>query len=374
MNIGLNFFSPVHGGGFNTYNQNIIMGILEEDKNQYFIFINKSSKKTFPIPNYSNITIIEIKNKFSGTLLRQTWNQLILPVYVLLKKINILFCPTNIVPIILKLSKVKLMLVHHTNLPWLYPEDVPGSKLILFFQKLIIKGSFYASHKIVVDSDTASKELIDKFPDLEPKIKIILLGVDRERFSINNRLLDDKNKLPGNYFLSISGAVKYHCLKELVIAFEKFKTSNKNAPSLILISKKLDNEYFIELEKLVLQSPFNKEIYLLEDIESSLIPALYANANLYIFTSYCEVFGFTNLEAMCCETPVLTSNTSALPEICGDAAIYFDPRNSNDIFKKINQVYNDKDLKKDLIEKGKRQVKKYSWEATCKETRLLFFE
>ena len=74
---------------------------------------------------------------------------------------------------------------------------------------------------------------------------------------------------------------------------------------------------------------------------------------------------------MCCGIPVLTAKESALPEICGDAAIYFDPKNPDDICNKIVKVYFDEKLKKELVFKGKNQIIKYSWENTCKKTREL---
>ena len=115
----------------------------------------------------------------------------------------------------------------------------------------------------------------------------------------------------------------------------------KDKATPLLISKNLDSKYFKEVNDLVSTINCSEKIILVED--SGFLPAIYNNAELYIFSSYCEVFGFTNLEAMSCGLPVLTSNKSALPEICGDAALYFNPHDPIDIANKIsNLFFNDK--------------------------------
>ena len=93
-----------------------------------------------------------------------------------------------------------------------------------------------------------------------------------------------------------------------------------------------------------------------------------SNAELYIFPSICEVFGLTNIEAMSCGITVLTSKLSSMPEVCGDAAEYFDPNDIRDIKNKItNLFYND--LKKiDLVRKGNIRANELSWDTTAKNT------
>ena len=68
------------------------------------------------------------------------------------------------------------------------------------------------------------------------------------------------------------------------------------------------------------------------------------------------------------KAPVVSSNATCLPEISGDAALYFDPKDIKDMAEKIDSVISDESLRKDLIQKGQRQLKKYSWEKTAQET------
>lgn len=96
------------------------------------------------------------------------------------------------------------------------------------------------------------------------------------------------------------------------------------------------------------------------------------NAKAYAFPSLMEGFGLPPLIAMQHGTPVVSSNTSCMPEILGDAARYFDPKNIDAMAAKINEVLTNEPLRQDLIKKGYVQVKKYSWEKTARETHAVY--
>ena len=374
MRIAFNMVSPAHGGGFLTYNTNILKGLLDEnDNNEYYVFTNEELIGSYAIPISNNIHLTTISEKYSRMIPRYIWMQTILPIYILRRKIDVLFSPMNIMPILLKFFNIRSVLVIHSNLPWLYPKDVPGNKLKLLIQKLFTNLSIKISDKIIVDSKTAKKELTRIFPTIIDKTIDIYLGLDKNRFIkkkgsvelLNNKIDINKDK----YFLSISGAWRYHCLKELIIAYDNFRHEYKKGPKFLLITKNTDQQYFNELNEVMITRNFSEDIILIEDIDSDLIPLIYSNADLYIFSSYCEVFGFTNLEAMSCGVPVLTSNKSAMPEICGEAALYFNPSDPVDIKNKIVNLYSNTNLKREMIMKGYKRVNKYSWEDTCAKTK-----
>ena len=89
---------------------------------------------------------------------------------------------------------------------------------------------------------------------------------------------------------------------------------------------------------------------------------------MYLFSSYSEVFGLTTLEAMNFNIPVLVSNSSALPEINGEAPIYFELNNQSDFVKKLNNAITDEDLRKKMIIKGTENLKRFDWKNTVVET------
>jgi glycosyltransferase involved in cell wall biosynthesis len=93
---------------------------------------------------------------------------------------------------------------------------------------------------------------------------------------------------------------------------------------------------------------------------------LFKNATLYVFPSLSEGFGIPPLEAMAYKLPVLASNKTAIPEVCGDAAIYFDPTNKNDIAEKILSTIDNEELKNKLIKNGLERNKLFSWKDSAK--------
>ena len=99
---------------------------------------------------------------------------------------------------------------------------------------------------------------------------------------------------------------------------------------------------------------------------------LYQNALAYIFPSMYEGFGLPPLEAMARGVPVVSSSATSLPEILGEAALYFNPLDVNDMAEKIKKALLDEGLRNNLIEKGFEQIKKYSWQKMAEETLKIY--
>ena len=118
-----------------------------------------------------------------------------------------------------------------------------------------------------------------------------------------------------------------------------------------------------------LQNQIKKDkVITINNIESNKLPNFYKHSQLYVFSSYCEVFGLTSLEAMAQGCPVLISNTSALPEINNTASDYFDPDNTTDIKNKIKKILIDENHKSNLIKNGKEHIKKFTWKNNVEKT------
>jgi len=125
--------------------------------------------------------------------------------------------------------------------------------------------------------------------------------------------------------------------------------------------------------KKIIEDGLDYELVLItEFVSEKELDKLYKNAALYVFPSLSEGFGLPPLEAMARGVPVVSSNAACLPEILGDAALYFDPLDIDDMARQIKKALLDKNLRKKLIKKGFEQIKKYSWKKMAEETLRLY--
>ncbi len=123
-----------------------------------------------------------------------------------------------------------------------------------------------------------------------------------------------------------------------------------------------------EFEHALADSPARDRIDWREFVPDAAMPALYSNADALVFASFAEGFGLPPLEAMACGTPVVTSNASSLPEICGDAALFVDPNDVDSIFDATRRVLSDRELAKSLCARGLERAKLYTWKHCAEET------
>ena len=130
----------------------------------------------------------------------------------------------------------------------------------------------------------------------------------------------------------------------------------------------LDKEYYEFIIKLMKILNLEKQITIIPGLSNEFLQEIYSNAHLYLFVSSCEVFGLTSLEAMSCNTPVLVSNSSALPEINADGSLYFQIDNQDDFINKLEIIVNNNDVRKTLLIKANKNIQRFKWKKTVDET------
>jgi glycosyltransferase involved in cell wall biosynthesis len=119
-----------------------------------------------------------------------------------------------------------------------------------------------------------------------------------------------------------------------------------------------------ELANCIQRNRVTESVYFAGRVPEAQLPSLYRSAEALVFASLYEGFGLPVLEAMACGTPVITSNTTALPEVAGDAAVLVDPTSVDQIAEAMGRINRDSSLRKSLRSKGLIQAKRYSWEST----------
>ena len=372
MTIAIDFVGTNLGSGTKTYNINFCNQLTSIDLTQNIkIFICKNYLKEIEreINENNQIEYIIKPNFLSITFLRLLWMQFIFPFQLKLMGVKKLYSPMNFSPLITKLLNIKVILCLHSNLPWVYFDLMPGNLVRNFITRKMMELSIKSCDLLIVDSHFAKKEIIEILKLDLKKIEVVYLNINNKYFSsIDNKKIIKNFNYESKYILSVMSCVRYHNIINLLKAYRKLTRDLDFNIKLVLVLQILDKNYFLEIEKFIKSNFTENQIVIFSNLSSDNLPNLYRYAELYIFTSYCEVFGLTSLEAMSQKTPVVISNKSSLPEINGNAAIYFDPDDVSEIANSLKMTLIDNSLKQKLIEEGIAQLKKYNSKDNIKKT------
>ena len=168
------------------------------------------------------------------------------------------------------------------------------------------------------------------------------------------------------YILFISTIEPRKNITALITAFNYLKQKYKIEHNLVLIGKK--GWRYEPIFQAIAESTYQNYIYHLDYLSDDLVALFYTLAEVFVYPSHYEGFGLPVLEAMKLGTPVITANSSSLPEVVGDAGLLINPDDPIELAEAILQVISNSQLQQDLIIKGQKRAEKFSWHKTAKET------
>ena len=268
-----------------------------------------------------------------------------------------IFHPTYYNPYFLKYLKGKpFIIMAHDTIHETFPEIINLIDKTLDHKK----ATLYKARLIIANSHNTKNDLIRLYNIPSEKIEVVYLAA-----SINKSLASSilKVDLPEKYILFVGNRDFYKNFNNFILAIEPLLRENKD---LFLICA--GGSVFTNEEKKFFNSKELENKIMYKSADDVALATLYANALAFIFPTLYEGFGIPALEAMNCDCPVVMSNTSSLPEVGGEAAIYFDPNNTDDMRDKIVSVIFNSDLRNELIMKSSIQRQKFSFEKTAKQT------
>lgn len=354
--------------GVETYIYYLIKYISKLDsENNYILFANAKKDQSRHIPDFGrkNITIIQtnIPNKILNIgLLYFNYPKLDRLLEKKLKlKIDAFIFP-DLRPYALSKKTASIQTVH--DLCFEHFPKFFSLKSRLWFKLLQPKKLINKANHVIAVSNSTKKDLINTYKISASKIEVIYEGIDDQFTAGINDLtwIDIRSKyhLPENYLLFLSTLEPRKNLKNLLLAFEEYKLSN-NSTKLVLVGKE-HPDIFSKL-----QIPPSKDIIQTGFISEAEKPYFYKHAKALVYPSYFEGFGLPLLEAMKCDTPIITSNNSSMPEIAGKCAIYIDPNDTKTILEALRKIENPEEQKK-LAANCHLQIKKFSWNECAKST------
>lgn len=249
------------------------------------------------------------------------------------------------------------------------------------FKKLFTGYSIKAmakADKIITISEKTKEDLIKytKIPD--EKIKTIYLGVDSKFQVLTDETIQKLKKeysLPPNFILYLGSEQSRKNFIFLIKSFYYLKKRYNLKIKLVKVGRpQIDKKQRQKTFELIKKLNLTNDIIFIDYIPEKDLTTLYNAANLFVYPSLYEGFGLPPLEAMACGTPVITSNTSSLPEVVGNAGIMIDPKNIQELTDAMYNVLKNPELEKELSKKGLKRAKMFSWEKTAKETLKVYEE
>ncbi len=228
-----------------------------------------------------------------------------------------------------------------------------------------------ATHIIAI-SECTRRDLTGAYSVPQEKITVIREAAD-PRFRPQSpeavEAVRVRYGLPKRYLLSLGTIEPRKNLTRLLTAFEAVYNDGLT-DGLVIVGRRgwLYGDFFARLE----QSPARDVVFFPGYAPDEDLPALYAGAQALALPSLYEGFGLPVLEAMACGTPVACSDTSSLPEVAGEAGLYFDPGDVESITDALRHLLNDADLRSDLRRRGFEQAAKFSWDRVAAETEAIY--
>jgi glycosyltransferase involved in cell wall biosynthesis len=230
---------------------------------------------------------------------------------------------------------------------------------------------------IVAISENTKRDLIELCNVPEEKILVILSAIDEQykvlaENDLKLKRVQQKFNLPDRFVLYLGTIEPRKNIESLIIAYEDFRHQHQNYTNIKLVVAGGRGWKSKPIYKKIAQSKYKDDIILTGYVDNQDKVALYNLAEVLVYPSFYEGFGFQPLEAMACGAPVICSFSSSLPEVVGNAAILIDPYNSTQITQALEQVLLDTELKNSLIAKGKEQAAKFGWNEVAGEYLELF--
>lgn len=269
-------------------------------------------------------------------------------------------------PLVLPTGGKKIVTVH--DLFFLDSPGQSGSEAGKFFFRRLA-GSLGQADGIITFSRFVRDEIVTRFGTDSARIKIIPHGLDPKfQEEIVPSELEEarhKHRLPASFLLFVGALEPRKNLPRLLKALKIVHLHGLKIPLVLVGPQGQDsNRLQAKADELGLSSWIRMTGYL----DQKDVRHVYRLAEALVFPSLCEGFGFPPLEAMASGLPVIASSAPAIPEVCRDAAVYFQPDSPEEMAEKIISVLEDSRAKKELIVKGRQRAAAFSWEKAAGET------
>ncbi len=364
MRIGLNllYLIPDTVGGTETYARGLLYGLRNvESKYEFIVFLNQEASAMFKTEIFPFDTVVCPVNAVHRHE-RYFYEQFVLPKLAKRSGVSLMHSLGYTTP--LRLHCPSVVTVHDLNYR-AFGDQMPLTRRLAleFFVGMGIR----FAQKIITVSDFSKHEIIRAYAIDERRVAVTheapLVHYSQDEAIAEGEVKDTNSTvMPAPYFVAFSSSSPHKNISRLIEAYASLRRSKSIKHSLVLIGH-TPRDLSIEAE-----------VYSTGYLTRGKMLKVLRGADFLVFPSYYEGFGLPILEGMACGVPVACSRAASLPEVAGDAAIYFDPFSKEDIAEAIEQLSRDSDLRSALKKKGYCNVQRFSWDETAKKTLAVYDE
>lgn len=341
--------------GVGRYIRNLVNNLKTLDKeNEYTLFVKNDTQ------------VSVFNNRWKIVKVNIPWHsikeQIIFPKILKKENLDLVHFPYHSVPLFY--SKPYVVTIHdlipmHFSTGEASTLPLPIYKLKFLGYKMVISNAIIRSKKIIVPSRATKQDILENFK--VPAFKIV---VTSEASELKGKVDGDEKLVPNNdYFLYVGNCFPHKNLTNLVHAYKSIKSE---FPKIKLFIVTKEDKFYRDLRRKVKHEGLEDYVSFYKDINDRKLAVLYKNTNALVLPSLYEGFGLPALEAMASGCLVLASDIPSLRELCGNSALYFDPKNIADLEAKMRESLTldfDKKKKEGLI-----RASSFSWEKMARET------
>jgi glycosyltransferase involved in cell wall biosynthesis len=366
MRIAIDYTAAIRqGAGIGAYVHNLVAALLAQDpSNQYTLLTSGQPTHEHPFPSAPNVRgrSIFIPDRYLNVLWYR-WH-MPLPATLFAGPTDIYHGPDFVLPPLNK--KVHKVVTIH-DLAFLEHPEYAVPSLAAYLSK-VVPEAVAAADVVATVSSEVSRTLVKHFQTPREKLVVIPNGIAPYFRRISDPLLlhatQHKFGLKHPLVLGVGTLEPRKNHAGLIKAFYEAQ-KKKGGPAMLALAGG-PGWLYEETQKLVAELKLERKVRFLGRVSDLELITLYSMADVFAFPSFFEGFGIPPLEAMACGAPVITSNTSSLPEVAGGAALLVDPTDTTALAQAIQTLLENEELRSQLVQKGYLQAQKYTWDNSAR--------
>ncbi len=373
MRIAIDYTAAIRqGAGIGSYVRNLVAAMLVQDPNtQYKLLTSGRPTQERPFPTADNVVgrSISIPDRYLN-ILWYRWRAPLLPATLFSGPVDIYHNPDFTLPPLGK--KVRKVVTIHDIAFLEHPEYAVPS--LAAYLKKVVPEAVDAADVVATVSHEVSRTLIDHFQTPREKLTVIPNGVGTNFRRITDSILlsatRHKYGLKSPFVLAVGTLEPRKNHIGLIKAFSKAQ-KKRNGPAILAIAGG-QGWLYEQTKQVIADLKLDNKVRFLGRVSDLELITLYSMADIFAFPSFFEGFGVPPIEAMACGAPVITSNTSALPEVVGDAALLVDPYDTDALADAITRLVENEQLREELRRKGYLRAQQFTWATSARKMLMVY--